>query len=89
MLCGWRSDSNPHLDRLDEVFDCIKIDDLKCKSSKSEILRNSIKYLERMVDKHGLRPDPDAVEAVITMKAAKMETKLMNFLGSRIIIESS
>ena len=78
-----------HIDRLDEVFDCMKKDGLKCKSSKSEILRNSIRYLGRMVDKHGLRPDPDAVEAVITMKAPKMETQLMSFLGSRIIIESS
>ena len=36
---------------------------LKCKPSKCEILKDSIKYLGRMVDRHGIRPDPDAVEA--------------------------
>ena len=38
-----------HIDRLDEVFGCIKRAGLKCKPSKFEILRDSIKYLGRMV----------------------------------------
>ena len=36
-------------------------------------LWDSTKYLGRMVDKHGVRPDPDAVEAVLTCKAHKRE----------------
>ena len=39
---------------------------LKSKPSKCEILRDSNKYLGRMVDRHGVRPDPEAVEAVLT-----------------------
>ena len=39
---------------------------LKCKPSKCEILRNSIKYLGRMVGRHGVKPDPEVVEAVLT-----------------------
>ena len=54
---------------------------LKCKPSKCEILRDSIKYLGRLVDKHGVRPDPEAVEAVLTWKAPKTDTQLMSFLG--------
>ncbi|XP_063713763.1 uncharacterized protein LOC134841658 [Symsagittifera roscoffensis] len=54
---------------------------LKCEPSKCEILRDSIKYLVRLVDKHGLRPDPEAVEAVLTRKAPKTDTQLMSFLG--------
>ena len=34
-----------------------------------------------MVDKHGMRPDPDAVEAVLTWKSPKTEHQLMSFLG--------
>ena len=41
-----------HIDRLDEVFGCMKRAGLKCKPSKCEILRDSIKYLGRMVDRH-------------------------------------
>ena len=55
-----------HIDRLDEVFGCMKRAGLKCKPSKCEILRDSIKYLGRMVERDGVRPDPEAVEAVLT-----------------------
>ena len=55
-----------HIDRLDEVVGCMKRAGLKCKPSKCEILRDSIKYLGRMVDSHGMRPDREAVEAVLT-----------------------
>ena len=61
-----------HIDRLDEVFGCMKRASLKCKPSKCEIPRDSIKYLGRMVD----RPDPEAVEAVLTWKAPRTDTQL-------------
>ena len=63
-----------HIDRLDEVFGCMKRAGLKCKPSKCEILRDSIKYLGRMVDRHGVRPDPEAVEAELTWKAPRTDT---------------
>ena len=69
-----------HIERLEEVFSCMKQAGLKCKPSKCEILRDSIKYLGRLVDKHGVRPDPEAVEAVLTWKAPKTDTQLMSFL---------
>ena len=55
-----------HIDRFDEVFGCMKRARLKCKPSKCEILTDSIRYLGRMVDRHGVRPDSEAVEAVLT-----------------------
>ena len=70
-----------HIERLEEVFSCMKQAGLKCTPSKCEILRDSIKYLGRLVDKHGVRPDPEAVEAVLTWKAPKTDTQLMSFLG--------
>ena len=70
-----------HIDWLEEVFDSMKRADLKCKPSKCEILRDSFKYLERMMDRHGVRPDPEAVEAVLTWKAPRTDTQLMSFLG--------
>ena len=70
-----------HIERLDEVFSCMKQAGLKCKPSKCEILRDSIKYLGRLVDKHGMRPDPEAIEAALTWNAPKTDTQLMIFLG--------
>ena len=55
-----------HIERLDEVFTCMKRAGLKCKPSKCEILKDSIKCLGRMVDRHGIRPDRDAVEMDLT-----------------------
>ena len=54
---------------------------VKIKPSKFEILKDAIKYLVRWVDKHGIRPDQDAVEAVLTWKSPKSEHQLMSFLG--------
>ena len=70
-----------HIERLDEVFACMKRAGLKCKPSKCESLKDLIKYLGKMVDKHGIIPDPDAVEAVLTWNMPKTEHQLMNFLG--------
>ena len=70
-----------HIDWLHVVFGCMKTVGLKCKPSKCEILRDSIKYLGRMVDRHGVRPDPEAVEAALTWKAPRKDTQFMSFLG--------
>ena len=51
-----------YIERLDEVFTCMKQAGLKCKPSMFRILRDSKKYLGRLVDKRGVRPDPEAVE---------------------------
>ena len=67
--------------RLDEVFACMKRAGLKCKPSKCKILKESIKYLGRMVDKPGVRLGPDAVKALLTWKSPITEHQLINFLG--------
>ena len=71
-----------HIERLDEVFTCMEQAGLlTCKPSKCEILSDSIKYLGHLVDKNGVRPDPEAIKAVLTWKAPKTDTQLMSFLG--------
>ena len=70
-----------HIERPDEVTACVKWTGLKCKTSKCEILKDSIKYLGRILDKHGIRPDSDRVEAALTWKSPKTMHQLMSFLG--------
>ena len=53
------------------------------KPSKCEILKDSIKYLGRMVDKHGIRPDTDAVKAVLTWKSPKTVAPVDELPGFR------
>ena len=59
----------------------MKREGLKCKPSKFEILKDSIKYLRRMVDRHGVRPDPESAEAVLTLKAPRTDRQFMSFLA--------
>ena len=54
---------------------------LKCKPSKYEILRDSIMYLGRLVGRHGVRADPDVVEAILTRKAPRTLMQIMSFIG--------
>ena len=69
-----------HIEWLDEVFTYMKQAGLKCKPSKCAILRDSLKYLGRLVDKHGVRQDSEAVEGVLTWKPPKTDTQLRSFL---------
>ena len=49
---------------------------------KCEILRDSIKYLGRIGGTgNGVRPDPEAVEAVLTWKAPRMDTTANELAG--------
>ena len=70
-----------HIERLDGIFTGMKPAGPNYKPSKCDILRDSIKYLGRLVAKHGVRPDPEAVKAVLTWKAPKTDTQLMSFFG--------
>ena len=69
-----------HIDRLDEVFDCMKRARLNCKPSKCEINKGLNQLPGRMVDRHGVRPDPEAVEPVLTWKDPTTDTQLVSFL---------
>ena len=60
---------------------CMKGAELKCNPSKCEISKDSKTYFGRMVDKHDIRPDTDAVEVVLTWKSPKTAHQLLSFLG--------
>ena len=72
---------NDHIERLDEVLICMKQAGLNCKPSKCEILRDSIKCLGRLVDTHGVRPDTEVIELVLTWKPPKTDAPLMSSIG--------
>ena len=74
-----------YIERLGDVFICMKQTGLKCKASKCEVLNVSIKYLGRLVDKHGVIPDLEVVEMVLTRKVPKTDTQLMSFLGLEFV----
>ena len=70
-----------HIERLDEVFGRLKIAGLKCKASKCDFLKTSIKYLGRIVDEKGLRPDPEMKKAIETWQIPISKKQVQSFLG--------
>ena len=40
-----------------------------------------------MVDRHGVRPDPDAVESMLRWKAPRTYTRSMSFVGFAIFYQ--
>ena len=69
-----------HIDRIGEVLSCLRQAGLKCKPSKCEFLKCSIKYLGRIVDKEGVRPDPESVETVMQWRRPRNKPE---FFGNR------
>ena len=53
-----------HMCRLREVFTAIRDAGLKLNPKKCEVLKESVKYLGRIVDQDGVRPDPDQAAAI-------------------------
>ena len=76
-----RKTIDQHLDRLAVVFEKLQGAGLKLKPKKCKLLHDSIKYLGRIIDKEGCRPDPESVEVLRTWKAPKDLRTLRSFLG--------
>ena len=70
-----------HLERLSSVFQKLAKAGLKLKPKKCVIMSKSIKYLGRIIDQDGCRPDPEAVEVVKNWQAPKDMSTLRSFLG--------
>ena len=52
-----------HMERLREVFPCLREAGLKMRVSKSDFIKSEMKYLMngRIVSANGIKPDPKAV----------------------------
>ena len=66
---------------LREVFACLKDAGLKLKPGKCESLKESVKYLGRVIDKYGMYPDPDQVQSVQDWMEPRNHKEMQSFLG--------
>ncbi len=70
-----------HIDRTGEVLSRLRRAGLKCQPSKWEFLKCSIKDLGRIVDKEGVTPDLESLEAVMPWKRPRNKRESQSFLG--------
>ena len=70
-----------HLDRIREVFDCLREAGFEMRAKKCDFMRTETKYLGRVVSAGGIRPDPQAVEKVREWMPPRNKEELQSFLG--------
>ena len=63
------------------VLDRIKEAGLTLNKDKCVFNQRSVKFLGQVIDKRGIRPDPDKVSAVLKMKPPSTTTEVRRFLG--------
>uniref|UniRef100_A0A669DMH2 Gypsy retrotransposon integrase-like protein 1 n=1 Tax=Oreochromis niloticus TaxID=8128 RepID=A0A669DMH2_ORENI len=70
-----------HLQHLDEVFQRLWRHGLKLQPNKCKFLQQEVKFLGHVVDKCGVRPDPDKISAVIDWPVPDTIRQVRSFLG--------
>lgn len=70
-----------HLESLKWVKDQLKMAGLTINVEKCQFARPSLKYLGYIVDKEGLRTDPDKVSAILNYPRPTTYTELKSFIG--------
>ncbi len=70
-----------HLQRLTEVFQCLRKAGLKLKPSKCYLMQKSVRYLGHVVSANGVETDPDEVECVRRWPTPGNPKELQQFLG--------
>ncbi|XP_048579360.1 uncharacterized protein K02A2.6 [Nematostella vectensis] len=74
-------DSEEHLTNLEEVLRRLHANGLTAQREKCEFMQPSLKYLGHVIDKDGIHPTSDKVEAIKTAPSPQDVTQLRAFLG--------
>lgn len=74
-------DFDQHLDILQKIFDRLATANLTLSRDKCQFCRSELRYLGYIVDKQGLRVDPDKVSAILNIPTPHTVSELRRFLG--------
>ena len=75
-----------HLELLEEVLRRLDKAGLRIKLKKCQFLQSSVRYLGHVIDKHGLHPLPDKVEAIKDAPTPRSIQELKSHFGSTHIL---
>ncbi|XP_050553385.1 uncharacterized protein K02A2.6 [Spodoptera frugiperda] len=80
-ICITGTNDKDHLSNLRAVLERLRKTGLTVKLSKCSFLQESVKYLGYIIDKKGLRPDTNKLEAISNAPRPENITQLKSFLG--------
>lgn len=75
------SSFDKHIEILNEVHKRLSKAGLKINIDKCKFCRESLSYLGFVIDKHGLRTDPDKVEGILKTQVPKNTTEVRRLMG--------
>ena len=70
-----------HLERIREVFECLREAGFKMRAEKCDFMCTETKYLGRVVSAEGIKPDPAAVSKIQEWMPPRNKEELQSFLG--------
>ena len=70
-----------HLERIREVFECLREAGFKMRAEKCDFMRTETKYLGRVVSAEGIKPDPAPVSKIKEWMPPRNKEELQSFLG--------
>lgn len=70
-----------HLHHLKQVFDCIKLANLKLNPEKCYFFKEQLNFLGYIVTKNGIQTDPAKIQKIIDYPIPKTVTQIRSFLG--------
>ncbi|XP_053618601.1 uncharacterized protein K02A2.6-like [Plodia interpunctella] len=80
-ICITGGDRHAHMRNLRAALDRLRLMGLTVKLEKCSFLTKSVKYLGFIIDKNGLHPDPDKLDAISRIPTPTDVTQLKSFLG--------
>ncbi|KAG1514733.1 hypothetical protein G6F45_011487 [Rhizopus arrhizus] len=73
--------NDDHLQHLEQVFNCIKIANLKLNPEKCFFFKNHLKFLGYIITKEGIQTDPSKIQKIIDYPIPQTVTQIRGFLG--------
>lgn len=70
-----------HMHKLKQVFDRLKLHNLKIQLDKSEFLQKHVQFLGHELTSDGLKPNQDKIKAVLNFPIPKTQKDIKTFLG--------
>ena len=80
-VCCYSKNIQEHLSDLEQVFECLKIANLKVNIEKCSWFKTKIKYLGHYITPSGIHTDPDKTKAIQETPIPTTQKQLRSFLG--------
>ena len=81
-ICVFSPTFDNHIYDVSDVFSRVRHARLKLKQKKCRLFQHEIKYLGHIVNRNGIKPNPDKLKSIEKMPIPRTKSELKSFLGA-------